>query len=68
MSDKKAFVERRPQGDYAVSKPCSRRASTVGPSQCVAVEQARRVNPDSAILVERVRYTAGCKPDKWRKP
>jgi len=68
MSDKKVFVERRPQGDYAVRKPGSQRASTMEPTQGAAVEQARRMNPDSTILVERVRYTSGGKPDKWRKP
>ena len=68
MSGKKVFVERRPQGDYAVRKAGSQRASTVEPTQSAAVEQARCMNSGSTILVERVRSTSGGKPDKWRKP
>lgn len=68
MSGKKVFVERRPQGDYAVRKAGSQRASTVEQTQSAAVEQARCMNSGSTILVERVRSTSGGKPDKWRKP
>jgi len=68
MSDKKIFVERRPEGDYAVRKPNSERASDVLPTQAKAIERARELNPGVAPLVERVRYTSGGKPDKWRKP
>ena len=68
MSDKKIFVERRPEGDYAGRKPNSKRASAVAPTQAEAIELARQMNPGVAPLVERVRFTTGGKPDKWRKP
>jgi hypothetical protein len=69
MSKKdRLFVERRDQGDYAVRKPDSERASDVRPTQAEAIDRARELNPGKAPLVERVRYTTGGKPDKWRKP
>lgn len=72
MSDKKdsnnLFVERRPQGDYAVRKPDSDRASAVKPTQGQAIDRAKQLNPDAAIHVERVRNTTNGSPDKWRKP
>ena len=68
MDKNKLFVERRPQGDYAVRKPNSERASAVLPTQAEAIGRARELNPGTPPLVERVRYTEGGKPDKWRKP
>jgi hypothetical protein len=68
VSDKKLFVERRHEGDYAVRKPNSERASAVLPTQAEVIERARELNPQAAVLVERVRETKGGKPDKWRKP
>jgi hypothetical protein len=68
MDKDRLFVERRPQGDYAVRKPNSERASAVLPTQAKAIERARELNPDKPPLVERVRYTGVGKPDKWRKP
>jgi hypothetical protein len=68
MSNGKLFVERRPQGDYAVRKPGSQRASTVAPTQAQAIEEARRMNRDATVLAERVRFTTAGNPDKWRKP
>ena len=68
MSDEKLFVERRTQGDYAVRKANSQRASAVASTQAEAVEQARKMNSEAIILVERVRHTSAGKPDKWRKP
>jgi hypothetical protein len=67
MSDKKLFVERRPEGDYAVRKANSDRASAVLPTQAHAIERARELSPGASPLVERVRNTAGGKPDQWRK-
>lgn len=66
--DNRLFIERRPEGDYAVRRPNSDRASAVMPTQAEAIERARELNPGTAPLVERVRYTHGGKPDKWRKP
>lgn len=68
MSKGNLFVERRPEGDYAVRKPNSERASAVAPTQAEAIDRARQLNPDAAIHVERVRNTTGGNPDKWRKP
>jgi hypothetical protein len=68
MSNDDLFVERRPQGDFAVRRPNSARASAVAPTQAKAIAEARRLEPDANIHVERVRYTSGGKPDKWRKP
>lgn len=68
MSDKKVFVERRPEGDYAVRKSNSERASAVLPTQAEAIARAKELNHGVAPLVERVRYTKDGKPDKWRKP
>lgn len=69
MVDKKqTFVERSPQGDFAVRRPNSERASAVLPTQRQAIERARELSPDRTPLVERVRNTTGGHPDKWRKP
>lgn len=66
-ANKQLFVERRPEGDYAVRKANSERASDVLPTQAEAIERAREVSTGVAPLVERVRHTTGGKPDKWRK-
>ena len=68
MSDKRLFVERRPEGDYAVRRADSKRASDVLPTQSKAIDRARELNPGQAPHVERVRYTNRGKPDHWRKP
>ncbi len=68
MSDKRIYVERRPEGDYAVRKPGADRASDITPTQAEAIERARELNPGAAVHVERVRFTSGGKPDKWRRP
>lgn len=65
--DKQLFVEKRPEGDYAVRKANSERASDVLPTQAEAIERARELNPGASPLVERVRNTATGKPDQWRK-
>ena len=67
MADKRMYVERRPQGDYAVRRANSERASDVLPTQAKAIQRARELSPRSSPHVERVRYTAGGSPDKWRK-
>jgi len=67
MSDDEFFIEQRPEGDYAVRKPKSDRASAVEPTQAEAIARARQMNPNATIHVERVRHTDGGSPDKWRK-
>jgi hypothetical protein len=68
MSDKRMYVEQRPQGDYAVRRANSERASAVLQTQAKAIERARELSPGSTPHVERVRHTTGGSPDKWRKP
>jgi pyridoxine/pyridoxamine 5'-phosphate oxidase len=61
-------VEQRPEGDYAVRRPHSGRASAVQPTQAEATEKTRELDRNVAPLVERVRHTSAGRPDKWRKP
>jgi hypothetical protein len=68
MSKDRLFVEKREQGDFAVRRPNSERASDVLPTQREAIERARELNPSKQPLVERVRHTEKGGPDKWRKP
>lgn len=68
MANKRLFVEQRPQGDYAVRRPDSERASAVSPTQAEAIERARELNPGVPPLVERVRDTSAGGRDKWRRP
>lgn len=65
--DKKLYVEQRPEGDFAVRKGNSERASDVLPTQAKAIERAKELSPGASPLVERVRNTTGGKPDQWRK-
>ncbi len=64
---KQLFVEKRPEGDFAVRKANSERASDVLPTQAEAIARAKELNPGASPLVERVRNTEGGKPDQWRK-
>ena len=68
MSNDQYFVERRPEGDYAVRRKGSERASDVLDTQKEAIERARELNPDRSPLVERVRNTDEGRRDKWRRP
>jgi hypothetical protein len=68
MAGKEIFVERRDEGDYAVRRPNSERASDVLPTQAEAIERAGEIAPKARILVERVRDTNRGRRDKWRKP
>ena len=48
-SQVKLFVERRAQGDYAVRRPSSERASDVLPTQREATERARELDINSVL-------------------
>lgn len=61
------YVERREQGDYAVRRANSQRASAIAPIQAEAIARARELNPGGRPVVERVRNTTAGHPDKWRK-
>ncbi|MGP6192121.1 MAG: DUF2188 domain-containing protein [Vulcanimicrobiaceae bacterium] len=65
--DGEFFIERRPEGDYAIRKPNSDRASAVEPTQAEAIARARQLSPSATIHVERVRDTEAGSRDKWRK-
>ena len=67
MADKRIFVEKRPEGDYAVRRPGAERASAIEPTQSKAIERARELSPGVAPHVERVRDTSVGSRDKWRK-
>lgn len=61
------FIEKRPgQGDYAIRKAGSERASGTAPTQEAAIESAKEMNPRATIFAERQRHTTGGDPDKWR--
>lgn len=62
------YIERRSQGDYAVRREGSERASVTASTQKEAIEKAEKLDPKAAILVERVRDTKVGGRDKWRKP
>ena len=66
MDKNQLFIERREQGDYAVRKPNSARASAVLPTQAQAIAWAKAHNPKATPMIERVRNTTVGHPDKWR--
>ena len=68
MDNDQLFVERRPEGDYAVRRGDAERASAVLPTQAEAIARARELNRNKVPLVERVRNTSEGSRDKWRKP
>jgi hypothetical protein len=68
MSDKRTYVERRPDtGEYVVVRPNYERASGVFPTQKEAIERAKELNPNMNPVVERVRHTEEGTPGRWRK-
>lgn len=65
----RCFIERREEeSDYSIRRPGADRASGIADTQQEAIEQARRMDPDATIEVERVRDTNRGGRDKWRKP
>jgi predicted RNase H-like HicB family nuclease len=67
MAEKPQYIERRPEGDYAIRQAGSQRASDVQPTQQKAIERAKELRPNAPLHVERVRDTSGGNRDKWRK-
>lgn len=67
MADKRIYVEQRPEGDYAVRRAGSERASDVRPTQAEAIDRARELAPGAGVHVERIRHTNRGHPDRWRK-
>jgi hypothetical protein len=67
MPDKRMYVEKRTaEGDYAVRRAGSKRASAVKPTQKKAIKKSRKLEPKSKPRVERVRVTKKGGPDNWR--
>ncbi|TAL35798.1 MAG: DUF2188 domain-containing protein [Alphaproteobacteria bacterium] len=66
MSDKRLYVERRDDGDYAIRRPGSERASDVCSTQAKAIDRAYQIEPNATVHVERVRDTSKGGRDKWR--
>lgn len=62
------YIERRGEGDYAVRRGASKRASAVEPTQGEAIKRARDMDPKAPVHVERVRNTDVGSRDKWRQP
>jgi len=60
------FIEQRPEGDYAVRRPKSERASAVTATQATAIERAIEIDPSATIHIERVRNTSQGGRDQWR--
>jgi uncharacterized protein YdaT len=67
MTDKRIYVEQRPEGDFAVRRPGASRVSAVEPTQAKAINRAKEIAPGAKPHVERVRHTNRGKPDQWRK-
>jgi len=68
MAKEELYIERREEGDYAIRRGGSSRASAVEPTQSEAIERAAQLDSNATILVERVRNTNRGSRDKWRKP
>ena len=62
------FVERRPDGDYAVSWGDAKRASAIERTQKEAIDRAKEIDPKAPLHVERVRNTERGTRDHWRNP
>ena len=60
------YIERRPEGDYAVRQEHSKRASAIAPTQAKAIAKAEKMFPGVKPDVARVRYTNKGKPDQFR--
>jgi uncharacterized protein YdaT len=67
MKSQKIYIEKRDQGDYAVRRAGSQRASAVESTQAEAIARAKEIAPGAKPHVERVRNTNIGHPDKWRR-
>lgn len=66
MSKDPLFIEKNEDGNFAVKRANTRRASAICDTQHDAIERARQMT-DGPIHVERVRTTRIGSPDKWRR-
>jgi hypothetical protein len=65
MTKGELYIEKREQGDYAVRRLGSERASAITATRDKAVIRARKINPNAAIFVERDRDTYVGGRDRW---
>jgi hypothetical protein len=68
MSGKLFIEQRSEENDYVIRRPGAQRISDHEATQAEAIERARAIDPNAAILVERVRNTEVGHRDKWRRP
>ena len=61
------FIERREQGDFAIRRANSERASGIAATQKDAIARARELNPNASIHVERIRNTKRGSPDNGER-
>ena len=66
MAKEGLYIEPRDQGDFAVRREGSKRASATAPTQKEAIQRAKELEPGGEIHVARVRK-GGDGPDKFRK-
>jgi len=66
IHDKRLFIEQHKDG-YAILRGGVTEPLAVEPTQDAAIEKARKLEPDAAIHVERVRNVEGGGRDKWRR-
>ena len=64
--DKNLFIEQHNDG-YAILRGSVEKPLAVEPTQDAAIEKARKLEPDAAIHVVRVRNVEGGGRDKWRR-
>lgn len=65
-NSKKIFIERRPDGQYAVQRQGAQRASGLFDTEKQAIKRAKELEPGSHPDIERQRRTSGGNPDQWR--
>jgi len=63
MSD--IFTERKDDGTWRALQ--NHRTIVTGDTQLEAAEKAHEMKPEDPVFGERVRFTKGGKPDKWRR-
>lgn len=65
-ADNNLFIEKR-DSEYVILRSGVHKPIGTAPTQEEAIVKARKIEPEAAVHVERVRDTEGGKPDKWRK-
>lgn len=60
------FITRRPDGRYNVLRPHAERPSAVTNTQREGIDRAKKIDPDAALHIQRVRGNPPG-PDKFRK-